>query len=393
MKKIEEYWYCVSNQEELPIYKAEEVIDNQSSDGLIEFLEQYKNKIDKDIDIHDNDNQMIISQIILETPSLISEIRKLIGVSDKRLYLELSFIFNRCKSNGTNIFGEKKTELKKHSTDFFINALSNNPRKIEIANIISNYFIDKKLIDILDIFLYAPIENVNKLFEFLMEPKELQQKEAKYRGHGAEMYIAQSIKKCNQIIYPELKAENPMKSRDPNVDLSLMKIANRDSKNSSVHSFDIIVKDKNDNIRVLVQSLIHSSDPGQYGVNKSNETIAIKNLIDKYNLKHPNNPKVYLWGSVDGVGFIENPNETIIKMINYFDMFVQINTAFKIGIELHRIGLFDELKGVYLDEEFFDEEMISHFKNILKKSNLELVNKENLGNYRCIPCGKGILCL
>lgn len=393
MEKIEEFWYCVSNQEELPIYKAEEVIDNQSSDGLIEFLEQYKNKIDNDIDIHDNDNQIIISQIILETPNLISEIRKLIGVSDKRLYLELSFIFNRCKSNGTNIFGEKKTELKKHSTSFFINALSNNPRKIEIANIISNYFIDKKLIDILDIFLYAPIENVNKLFEFLMEPKELQQKEAKYRGHGAEMYIAQSIKKCNQIIYPELKAENPMESRDPNVDLSLMKIVDRDISNPSVHSFDIIVKDKNDNIRVLVQSLIHSSDPGQYGVDKSNETIAIKNLIDKYNLEHPNNPKVYLWGSVDGVGFIENPNGTIIKMINYFDMFVQINTTFKIGIELHRIGLFDELKGVYLDEEFFDEEMISHFKNILKKSNLELVNKENLGNYRCIPCGKGILCL
>lgn len=393
MEKIEEFWYCVSNQDELPIYKAEEVIDNQSSEGLIEFLEQYKNRINKNIDIHDNDNQKIISQIILETPNFISEIRKLIGVSDKRLYLELSFIFNRCKSNGTNIFGEKKTELKKHSTSFFINALSNNSRKAEIANIISNYFIDKKLIDILDIFLDAPIENVNKLFEFLMEPKELQQKEAKYRGHGAEMYIAQSIKKCNQILYPELKAENPMESRDPNVDLSSMRIVDRDISNPSVHSFDIIIKDKNDNIRVLVQSLIHSSDPGQYGVDKSNETIAIKNLIDKYNAEHPNMPKVYLWGSVDGVGFIENPNGTIIKMINYFDMFVQINTTFKIGIELHKIGLFDNLKGVYFDEEYFDDEMILHFKNSLEKAGLVLIDRKDLKNYSCIPCGKGILCI
>ena len=393
MEKIEEFWYCVSNQDELPIYKAEEVIDNQSSEGLIEFLEQYKNRINKNIDIHDNDNQKIISQIILETPNFISEIRKLIGVSDKRLYLELSFIFNRCKSNGTNIFGEKKTELKKHSTSFFINALSNNSRKAEIANIISNYFIDKKLIDILDIFLDAPIENVNKLFEFLMEPKELQQKEAKYRGHGAEMYIAQSIKKCNQILYPELKAENPMESRDPNVDLSSMRIVDRDISNPSVHSFDIIIKDKNDNIRVLVQSLIHSSDPGQYGVDKSNETIAIKNLIDKYNAEHPNVPKVYLWGSVDGVGFIENPNGTIIKMINYFDMFVQINTTFKIGIELHKIGLFDNLKGVYFDEEYFDDEMILHFKNSLEKAGLVLIDRKDLKNYSCIPCGKGILCI
>lgn len=393
MEKIEEFWYCVSNQDELPIYKAEEVIDNQSSEGLIEFLEQYKNRINKNIDIHDNDNQKIISQIILETPNFISEIRKLIGVSDKRLYLELSFIFNRCKSNGTNIFGEKKTELKKHSTSFFINALSNNSRKAEIANIISNYFIDKKLIDILDIFLDAPIENVNKLFEFLMEPKELQQKEAKYRGHGAEMYIAQSIKKCNQILYPELKAENPMESRDPNVDLSSMRIVDRDISNPSVHSFDIIIKDKNDNIRVLVQSLIHSSDPGQYGVDKSNETMAIKNLIDKYNAEHPNMPKVYLWGSVDGVGFIENPNGTIIKMINYFDMFVQINTTFKIGIELHKIGLFDNLKGVYFDEEYFDDEMILHFKNSLEKAGLVLIDRKDLKNYSCIPCGKGILCI
>lgn len=393
MEKIEEFWYCVSNQDELPIYKAEEVIDNQSSEGLIEFLEQYKNRINKNIDIHDNDNQKIISQIILETPNFISEIRKLIGVSDKRLYLELSFIFNRCKSNGTNIFGEKKTELKKHSTSFFINALSNNSRKAEIANIISNYFIDKKLIDILDIFLDAPIENVNKLFEFLMEPKELQQKEAKYRGHGAEMYIAKSIKKCNQILYPELKAENPMESRDPNVDLSSMRIVDRDISNPSVHSFDIIIKDKNDNIRVLVQSLIHSSDPGQYGVDKSNETIAIKNLIDKYNAEHPNMPKVYLWGSVDGVGFIENPNGTIIKMINYFDMFVQINTTFKIGIELHKIGLFDNLKGVYFDEEYFDDEMILHFKNSLEKAGLALIDRKDLKNYSCIPCGKGILCI
>lgn len=393
MKKIEEFWYCVSNQEELPIYKAEEVIDDQSSDGLIEFLEQYKSKINKDINIQENDNQNIISKIILESPNLISEIRKLIGVSDKRLYLELSFIFNRSLSNGTNIFGEKKTELKKHSTSFFINALRNNTRKNEIADIISKYFIEKKLVDIVEIFLYAPIENVNKLFEFLMEPKELQQKEAKYRGHGAEMFIAQSIKKCNQTIYPELKAENPMESRDPNVDLSQMKIVDRDIRNTSVHSFDIIIKDKDGNIRVLVQSLIHSSDPGQYGVDKSNETITIKNLIDKYNLEHKDKPHVYLWGSVDGVGFIENPNGTIIKMINYFDMFVQINTTFKIGIELHKIGLFDELKGIYLDEGFFDSDMITHFKKIVEESGLILINKNDLHKYNCISCGKGILCM
>ena len=361
MEKIEEFWYCVSNQDNLPIYKIEETISNQTSEKLIQFIDEYKKKINIEINIYENDNLNIIANLILDNPNYISEIRKLVGISDKRLYLELSYIFNRTISNGSNIFSEKKTHLKKHSTSFFINSLKNHQRNREIANIIAKFFIDKNIVDILQIFLYSPSENIDKLFEFLMEPKELQQKEAKYRGHGAEMFIANAIKSCNQILYPQMKAENPMESRDPNVDLSKMKIVDRDISNQYVHSFDIIIKDKNNNIRVLIQSLIHSSDPGQYGVDKSNETVIIKQLIEKYNNTHKDKPKVYLWGVVDGVGFIENPNGTIIKMINQFDFFVQINTTFKIAIELCKLGLFDQLKGVYFDEDFFELFIFSIF--------------------------------
>ena len=60
--------------------------------------------------------------------------------------------------------------------------------------------------------------------------------------------------------------------------------------------------------------LIHTSDPGQYGVNKSDETVDIKKLIDQYNEAYPEKP-VYLIGNVDGVGFSENPNGTIAKML------------------------------------------------------------------------------
>lgn len=393
MEKMEEFWYCVSNQDELPIYKGEEVVRNQSSEKLVDFLCEYKKNINLEIDIHQNNNKDVIAKIILNNPEYISEIRKLIGLSDKRLYLELSFIFNRLAPNGMSIFGEKRTNLKKHSTSFFINSLLHHKRKEEIAEIISKYFIDKKLVDVLGVFLHAPIENVHKLFEFLIEPKELQQKEAKYRGHGAEMLVAQSLKKCKQIIYPEMKADNPMESCDPNVDLKTMKIVDRDISNSYVHSFDIIVKDKDGNIRILVQSLIHSSDPGQYGVDKSNETIVIKKLIDEYNVNNPNLPHVYLWGSLDGVGFIENPNGTIIKMINSFDFFVQVKTTFKIGIELYKLGLFDELKGVYLDDAFFDQEMINYFRKEIELVGLTWITKDELKNYKYIIAGKGILCI
>ena len=51
-----------------------------------------------------------------------------------------------------------------------------------------------------------------------------------------------------------------------------MAIVQRTADNDDCHSFDLIIKNSDSKIRILIQSLIHSSDPGQYGVNKSNET-------------------------------------------------------------------------------------------------------------------------
>ena len=391
MNKIEEFWYCVSNQNQLPIYKLNQINSSQSCTMLINFIKEYK--IQSKISTL-KDSQQIISNILLATPIYLNEIRKLVGVSDKRLYLELSFIFNRYViASGENIFNEKKTELKKHSTTFFINALSNSKYKTEIANVISKYFIEKDLLDILDIFSQANDDNISKLFKFLMAPKELQQKEAKYRGHGAELEIAKIFSQCNQIIYPSQKAINPMESKNPNVNLSTMTITDKDISNNNIHSFDIIILDSDNNIRILVQSLIHSSDPGQYGVDKSNETIVIKNLINAYNNSNPSKPPVYLLGSVDGVGFIENPNGTIIKMLNYFDEFIQINTTFKIGIFLYTVGLMPNLKGIYLDNTFFDNSMLSHFTSIIQDAGLKVISKSDLKKYTCISAGKGFLCI
>ncbi len=391
MDKIQEFWYCVSNQDQLPIYKLDEINCSQSCSMLINFIKDYKMQINSQ---PITSKEQIISNILLSNPTYLNEIRKLVGISDKRLYLELSFIFNRYKnSSNQNIFNEKRTDLKKHSTTFFINALKHNAYKTDIAHVISKYFIDKDLLDILNILSQANENSISKLFKFLMEPKELQQKEAKYRGHGAEMEIAKVLNNCGQVIFPSQKAINPMESKDPNVDLSTMTIIDRDISNNNIHSFDIIVLDSNKNIRILVQSLIHSSDPGQFGVDKSNETVTIKNLINDYNKSNPSKPHVYLLGSVDGVGFIENPNGTIVKMLNYFDEFVQMNTTFKIGIFLFKLGLMPNLKGIYLDDAFFDDDMILYFSSIIKEAGLKIVNKSELNKYKCIVAGKGILCM
>ena len=64
-------------------------------------------------------------------------------------------------------------------------------------------------------------------------------------------------------------------------------------------------------MRVFVQGLIHSSDPGQYGVNKSGETVLVKTGLTKHNSTSP--IKKELWGLVDGVGFIENEPSYLAK--------------------------------------------------------------------------------
>ena len=58
-------------------------------------------------------------------------------------------------------------------------------------------------------------------------------------------------------------------------------------------------------------------------------------------------------------------------MLNYFDEFVQINTTFKIGLFLYKLGLMPDLKGVYLDNAFFDSNMVSHFTSTIKELGLK----------------------
>ena len=71
--------------------------------------------------------------------------------------------------------------------------------------------------------------------------------------------------------------------------------------------------------------------------------------------------KVYLLGCVDGVGFCENPNGTICRMINSFDDFFQINTLFKIPVFLQNAGFINNVEGIFFCPDFFDNSVIDYF--------------------------------
>ena len=384
MNKIEEFWYCVAPQEDLPLYKGQE-ISADSSTSLIRLIEMYKNRTGNASPAE------IIKTIILNEPELISDIRVLVGVSDKRLYLDLTYLANvYSDERGNRLVPESREHLLKHDTKYFVRQLAVSPLKNTLAEQITQYFVNKGLIDILNTFTSLNRTQIVPIFNNLIAPKEIQQMQAKYRGHGAEQAFARIMTSCGMTIVPQGKDIDPMAGYDPNVDLSNMCIVQRNASNVNCHSFDLIVTEKGI-IRILIQSLIHSSDPGQYGVNKSDETIDIFRRISYYNKISGKQP-VYLLGSVDGVGFCENPNGTILKMLDAFDDFFQMHTLFKIPLFLQKVGLISNVKDISFDTEYFGEIAIEHFyEKYMKPIGAENLTGQDISMYRTLPAGKAIV--
>ncbi len=386
MNKLEEFWYCVASQEDLPLYKGQE-ISSDSCIRLIDFIEKYKQQLGNAAP------EVILHNIILDNPSVLSDIRVLVGVSDKRLYLDLTYLANvYYSSDHTRFVPEPREHLLKHDTKYFIRLLTSSPKKEELVMELTKYFEKKGLIDILNTFASLTREQIIPIFNNLIAPKEIQQMQAKYRGHGAEQAFAQIITACGLKIIPKNKDTDPMAGYDPNVDLSTMAVMQKDKNNQNCHSFDLIITDDNSRIRVLIQSLIHSSDPGQYGVNKSDETIEIQKRIRAYNNKLKSDHLVYLLGSVDGVGFSENPSGTIIKMLDAFDDFFQIHTLFKIPVFLQKIGMINTVKGIIFDTQYFDKHAIKHFVDtyLIPAGILNLTGQSVFGS-KVIEAGKALV--
>lgn len=191
MNKIEEFWYCVAPQEDLPLYKGQEICSDSCA-RLIEVVEKYKEQIGNAAP------GVIINNIILDNPSVISDIRVLVGVSDKRMYLDLTYLANIYRSaDNARFVPESREHLLKHDTKYFIRLLTSSPMKKELAAEIAKYFVKKGLVNILNAFASLTKEQIIPIFDNLIAPKEIQQMQAKYRGHGAEQAFAQVV----EVVY------------------------------------------------------------------------------------------------------------------------------------------------------------------------------------------------
>ena len=371
MNDIQEFWYHVANQDEIPIYgDVDRSID-------LELFTIYLQKIKKG----DFLNQTKF--YLKKNPELLDKLRTFAGISDKRLYLDLSYLFaKKIFKNKKNIFRKELYELDRHPVKYFKNILKSS--NIEESNfsseIIANYLISKNIKEIILPLSKMNISELKIIYKNLILPKEIQQKEAKLRGHGAEKELAEVINALGCKFIPNQRHINPMSEQDPNVNKRTFKVQEKIM--GDTWSFDLILKNKNFNFG-FVQSLIHTSDPGQYGVNKSNETVSIKKGINKYNKENKN--KIYLIGLVDGVGFSENKKDTINKMIEEFDFFVQIKTLYKIGLFLHKLKLV-KLKGIIFDKQYEKKYRDAMFKKY-GSSDIKILNDEKIKNEKVIKCG------
>lgn len=384
-----EFWFHVSNQEEIPIFGT---VDR---DIDIPFLLEIIRELPTDVDAQTD----YISSLIQRNSNSIDILRAFVGVSDKRMYLELSYIFGKEKfntSDNTNVLGYSIYDLEKHNVSFFksltklkpnneINREKNKKARKAIE-IISKYLISKGIISILGALKKLNHEEIATLVDNLVLPKEIQQAETKRRGHGAEWQLAIVLHQLGAIFIPADKHINPMSSDDPNVDKNTFLLIQRNEERA--WSFDLIIKENTDAFKIFIQGLIHTSDPGQYGVNKSAETILIKSGLNTHNQN--NNTNKELWGLVDGVGFIENPENTVFKMLNAFDTYVQLKTLYKAGLRLHQLGLVT-IRAIKFDMNFYTVAEADAMFEKYGSPNIQKITDDLVPNGRQIQAGKAWL--
>ena len=323
----EEFWYHVSQQHELPL-AANQTVDQEIS-TLNSLADSVKTKtVDELAD-------QLASEIIRD-PRLVELLRTLISVSDKRLYLDLSYQFSRLphpKIRGATLCGCAPEALTRHSTSFFLNQIKKSQHRDEniravaqaSAEAVAKYFLEKGLAAMLQFYSGLTETDRDLLVRHLIMPGEIQQAEAKLRGHGIEQSLAMLLKAIGCQMIPEGKSENPMGSHDPNIDPETMRINERDPEKT--FSTDLVLRGDDGLPRAFVVGLIHTSDPGQFGVDKSSTVVAIRRQVDAFNASQ-HQRSVELWGLVDGVGYSENKTGTIDKMMPALHCMVQNHSLY-----------------------------------------------------------------
>ncbi|MDE0331921.1 MAG: hypothetical protein OXL41_08630 [Nitrospinae bacterium] len=363
--KEDEFWYNVSQQEELPLAGTIDLkLDVSRIFYIFKVLSTAENH---------NSAKDIIATNLLSDSSLFHDMRLFLGISNKRAYLELSFIASRTEhpNNDYGLCGCHPWTLARHPMDFFLRLLSGSKGE-EVqhatADMLADYLLHQGLFDAAKGFSVADKNLLELIYTRLIIPKEYQQKAAKRRGHGCEAALARVLSEAGATIAPHDRWENPMGANDPHLNVETMTQTDREA--GVTHAFDLLVLD-GETVKIAIQSLIHTSDPGQYGVDKRNETVEVSRRFTEYNQQNSGNA-IELWGLVDGVGFSENKRDTINKLLRHFETFLQIKTLYKGPLKLHKLGLVSVSSIRFSD--YYDHEDIESIMGLYGSDDISIIS-------------------
>lgn len=224
-----EFWFHVANQDEIPILGT---VD-KSFDMPLLF------KVLSELPDTEASQKGYVQALIQDNTDILDILRPFVGVSDKRMYLELSYIFSKTKfdtNEEKNILGKSLYELQKHNLAFFKNLIKKDDienqepdlkktgeptikeqkrqKKIKLKEkareIIVDYLLNKNLLGILDKLKILSEAQWTVIVSNLINPKEMQQTETKLRGHSAERELAIVFHELGVNYLPPNKHTNPM---------------------------------------------------------------------------------------------------------------------------------------------------------------------------------------
>ncbi|WP_150104641.1 hypothetical protein [Cellulomonas gilvus] len=344
----DEYWYHVASQEQMPLAGTARVagvldaLDAKSPAGT-SYTPGTLTRED-------------VAQWLYQTPAIAHQLRLVLSLSDKRFYLDLSYLFSRNTYMGATepatLCGCLPHTMKKHSTSALLGFITRGPelRRRRAAAVVADYLVARRLLVVLDLYFSLDATRRRAINDLWLAPHDVQQNETKRRGHGAEGEVAAALQAAGLRIEPETKALDPMGAADPNVDLQTFELAPRVP--GRTLSADIGVLDGQGNLAAMVMGLVQSSDPGQFGVDKAATNRDIRQKLDDY--RTSTGSTLEMWGIVDGIGYAENPNGTVLPMLGYFHEFIQHHSVYKALLAASRLGLC-EVAAVQYDSDFYSD--------------------------------------
>ncbi|AXT85066.1 hypothetical protein C6I20_07620 [Aeromicrobium sp. A1-2] len=364
-----EYWYHVAAQDEMPlagVARAARVLD----------------ELDKKFPTADDYAPgalavETIAQWLYADPDIAHELRLVLSLSDKRFYLDLSYRLSReiyeVDGAARTLCGCSPSGMKRHTTSAILGFLKKggDARRLRVSQVIAEYLVGRRLLIVLDLYFGLSQVMRSAVNDLWLAPHDVQQNETKRRGHGAEAEIALALQDAGLSILPANKGTEPMGAADPNISLETFEVSPRDPKKTV--SADIALTDSRGALQAMIMGLVQSSDPGQFGVDKAATNGTIRTRLDEHRTETGSNLEI--WGIVDGIGYAENPNGTIIPMLGHFHEFIQHNSAYKAVLAASRLGLC-KVVAVRYDPDFYSIETATQMHTRYGGSAAMLVGQE-----------------